>query len=60
MFKAWRVELITNTYTCNNLELKANKVEKLDYQELDIDGVIFRLPDGIGMSFGEVEEVQER
>ena len=55
----WVVELITNDAVGNILELDAKDVEKVDYHTLIIDGVAWKLPEGIGLSFAEVWKEEE-
>ena len=55
----WIVELVTNEFVCNSLEIEAGKIEKVDYYTLVIDDVVWKLPEGIGLSFAEVTEERE-
>lgn len=50
----WLIELVTNDVTCNNVEVSADSVEKIDYHNIMIDGVRWQLPKMLGMSFAEV------
>lgn len=50
----WIVELITNEIFCNPLEIEAENIVKVDYQTLLVDGVEWKLPLGIGLSFAEI------
>ena len=50
----WIVELITNENVGNLLEIEAKNIVKVDYQTLLVDGVEWKLPVGIGLSFAEI------
>lgn len=50
----WIVELVTNEIVCNVLEIETVKIEKVDYYTLIVDGVVWKLPEGIGLSFAEI------
>jgi hypothetical protein len=50
----WIVELVTNEIICNPIEIEAENIVKVDYQALLVDGVEWKLPTGIGISFAEI------
>ena len=57
--KTWRVELVTNYNSCNIIEIEAVIIRKKDYQTLFVDGVKWDVPDLLGMSFAEIEQVND-
>lgn len=57
--KTWKVELITDYVTCNQLEIDALVIRKDDFQTLVVDGVKWEVPEVLGMSFGEFELISK-
>lgn len=61
MKKIWVVELVVNENVCYPIEIEAEKIIKVGYQEIVIDGVSWVLPDAVGLSFAEIStDLQNR
>ena len=50
-----KIELITNNILSNQVEIEAGALEKVDHHSLLIDGIMWRVPAELGISFGEIE-----
>ena len=54
--KNWNIELVTNGIISNRVELQAGSIEKVDYHNLLVDGVLWKVPKMLGISFARIEE----
>ena len=57
--KRWRIKFITEQNTGNYLEIEAERVEKVSYHRLIVDEVFWDAPESLGMSFAEIEEIEQ-
>jgi hypothetical protein len=54
--KTFDIELVTNEIVTNNLAIDAETLERRNHNILIIDGIIWELPEGIGLSFARVTD----